>query len=401
MRGRRVLVGVGGGIAAYKVVQLVSHLVQQGADVDVVMTRAATRFVGPVTFQAITHRPVHVDLFDTASWQDGEMPHVELATAADVCVVAPATADLLARLAHGLANDLVTTALLALRCPLILAPAMDAGMYGHPATQANVALLRSRGAHVVGPEAGHLASGRSGLGRMSEPERILEAIEQVLERDRSLAGVKVVVTAGGTQEPIDPVRFIGNRSSGKMGYAIAAVATRRGAEVTLISGPSSLEPPAGVAVVRVVTTLDMQRAIEEAATSCDVVIMAAAVADYRVERPSDQKIKKTGEGLALTLVENPHILAGLSSMPNRPVLVGFAAETQDLLANAATKLTKTGADVIVANDVTSPGSGFGTDTNQATLLYRHGPPEPLPLMPKDELAGVILERVAELIGRRG
>lgn len=399
VRGKRLLIGVGGGISAYKVASLVSQLVQCDALVDVIVTPAALQFVGTVTFQGLTRRPVFHDLY--LPGPDGQLPHVDLGRSADLCLIAPATADLIARLAHGLANDLLTTTVLALRAPLLIAPAMDVGMYDHPATRANVALLRDRGVTVVGPEEGRLASGLRGLGRMSEPETLLTAIErQFSGYGEQLRGVRVVVTAGGTHEPIDPVRYIGNRSSGKMGYAFARVAAAWGADVTLISGPSALPAPPRVTIRSIGTARELQAAVEEAATAADVVIMAAAVADYRVERPAEQKLKRAGDDLTLRLVENPDIVAGLAARSPRPLLVAFAAETEQLIENARAKLRRKGVDLIVANDVSAAGSGFGTDTNEATLLFPDGRIEPLPLMPKDALAGIVLDRVRALLDAR-
>lgn len=392
--GKRIIVGVSGGIAAYKAVALVSLLVKTGAVVDVVMTDGAVRFVQPLTFQSLTHRHVYTSMYDwTAA---GQIPHVELATSADLCVIAPATANVMARLAHGFATDLLSTLLLAWRGPLLVAPAMDAGMYDHPATQTNVDLLVKRGVTFIGPELGRMASGLEGLGRMTEPEAIAERVHALLVSAHDLAHLRIVVTAGGTQEPIDPVRYIGNRSSGKMGYAIASAARNRGAEVVLISGPSTLTPPAGITYVAVTTALDMQHAVHAHVDGAQAVIMSAAVADYRVEQQASQKIKKSGDAVILRLVENPDILAGLGAMERHFVLVGFAAETNDVVQYATDKVRRKRVDVMVANDVSAPGSGFGTDTNQATLLYPDREPEALPLMAKTVLADVILDRVADI-----
>jgi len=391
---KSIVLGVTGSIAAFKAVALASELTKQGAVVDVVMTEAATRFVAPLSFQAITHRPVHTDMF--ALLAEVEIGHVSLGQRADVLVIAPATANVLAELATGLADNLLLTTALATRAPTIIAPAMEPLMYSHPATQANVARLRERGAVVLEPVEGRLASGRVGRGRMVEPAEIVEAIRAVLARRQDYAGKRVVVTAGPNYEPIDPVRFVGNRSSGKMGYAVAEAARDRGAEVTLVSGPSALTPPAGVTVVPVETALEMQRAVEEAVAGADVLLMAAAVADYRAAEQVERKIKREKEGdVTIRLVRNPDILAGLAG---RPVFkVGFAAETEDLLANARAKLERKGAQMFVANDVLAPGSGFGTDTNQVTLLDWLGGTTPLPLMSKRAVADAILDRVLELL----
>jgi phosphopantothenoylcysteine decarboxylase/phosphopantothenate--cysteine ligase len=395
MQGSRIVVGVAGGIAAYKVAGLVSRLVQAGATVDVVMTEAAMRFVAPLTFQALTHRPVLFDTFEFGS--SGQIPHVELAEAANMCVVAPATADIIAKLAHGFADNLLTTMLLGFQGRLLLAPAMDVGMYEHASTKANVALLRERGAQFIGPVLGRLASGREGLGRMSEPDDIFGAIKAMLQDGGKLDGLSIVVTAGGTQEPIDPVRYIGNRSSGKMGYALASVAAQRGASVALITAPTSLEPPAGVTTIRVGTTEEMRKAVLDAARQSDVVIMAAAVADYRAARPAEQKLKRTGDNVTIELVENPDISAEVGAISGGPLLVTFAAETADLVEHAKAKLVRKGAAMSIANDVTLAGSGFGSDDNLAVLLYRDREPEHLPLMSKVRLAGIVLDRVADML----
>jgi phosphopantothenoylcysteine decarboxylase/phosphopantothenate--cysteine ligase len=394
LAGRVIVLGVTGSIAAYKAAGLASTLTQMGAEVHVILTEAATRFVTPLTFQALTHRPVHTDLWapDPATG----VPHIELAERAEVLVVVPATAATIARLAQGLAEDFLTCVALATQAPLVVAPAMDGGMFEHPATQANLAVLRSRGALVVEPEVGHLASGLTGRGRLAAEERIIAAIRQVLGRRGPLAGVRVVVTAGGTREPIDPVRFIGNRSSGKMGYALAEAARDRGAEVTLITGPTALPAPEGVHVVQVERAREMQRAVIEACANADVLLMAAAVADYRPAEEAPQKIKKTGQELIIRLVENPDILKELPH-GRLKVKAGFAAESEDLLANAARKLEAKDLDLIVANDITAPDSGFGTDTNTVTLLFRDGRQVPLPNLPKREVAERILDAVQELL----
>lgn len=392
--GKQIVLGVTGSIAAFKAVALASELTKRGAVVDVIMTDAAKEFVGPLSFQAITHRPVHSEMF--ALLAEVEIGHISLGQRADVLVIAPATADVLARLAHGLADNLLLTTALATRAPILIAPAMEPLMYSHPATQANVARLRDWGAVVLEPAEGRLASGRVGRGRMVEPSDIVAAIAAALSSRRDLAGRKVVVTAGPNHEPIDPVRYIGNRSSGKMGYALADAARARGARVTLISGPTALVPPSGVELVRVETALEMQRAVESVVDGADVVIMAAAVADYRAETRADLKIKREERGdLTLKLVRNPDILAELAGRP--AFKVGFAAETNDLLENARGKLERKGAQMFVANDVLAPGSGFGTDTNQVTLLDWLGGVKTLPLMPKRAVADAILDRVLELL----
>lgn len=397
VRERHIVLGVSGSIAAYKAVDLASRLVKAGALVDVVMTAAATRFVTPLCFGSITHRPVVDDLWDRHS--ELAVEHVGLAKRATAVLVAPATADLLAKMAWGFADDALLSTLLDTRAPVVVAPAMEHDMYAAPATQENIARLRARGVVFVEPEEGRLASGLTGKGRLADPEVILGALRQALARGGDLAGRRVVVSAGGTQEPIDPVRLITNRSSGKMGYALAEAARDRGADVTLVTTPVALAPPAGVTLVRVESALELRDAIA-AARDADVLVMAAAVADYRVKEPAAQKIKKRGkaaERLTLELVPNPDILA---ETRGDFVKVGFAAESEDLLANAREKLHKKGADLLVANDITGEGSGFGTDTNRVILLGADGATEELPLLPKREVADAIFDRVVAILASR-
>ncbi|MBI2756911.1 MAG: bifunctional phosphopantothenoylcysteine decarboxylase/phosphopantothenate--cysteine ligase CoaBC [Chloroflexi bacterium] len=409
LRGARVALGVSGSIAAYKAVALASALHQAGAIVDVALTADAQRFVQPLSFQAITHRPVFSDLWapgmeTTAGGEGGHsIAHVTLGHESDVLVVAPATAHILAKLALGLADDPVSVTALAARCPLVVAPAMDAGMYNHPATAQNVATLRARGATVVEPEVGHLASGLSGLGRLADPERILDVVRGVLGRNGDLQGRSVTVTAGGTQEPIDPVRFITNRSSGKMGYAIAEAARDRGAAVTLITTPVALRRPAGLAgIIEVETAEQMLRALRDAYETADALIMAAAVADFRAASVADQKIKRGEGGLDLRLEPNPDLLRASADWPNHRgiVRVGFAAETRDLLANAAEKARRKTLDLVVANDVTASGAGFAVDTNAVTLLWPDGRQESLPVQPKTEVAEAVLDAVGVILRGR-
>jgi phosphopantothenoylcysteine decarboxylase/phosphopantothenate--cysteine ligase len=394
----RVVLGVSGSIAAYKAVALASALTQAGAVVDVILTREATELVRPLSFQAITHRPAHTDMFSLLA--ETEIGHVTLGHQADVVVVAPATAHTLARLALGLADDLLTTTVLASRAPLLLAPAMESNMLLHPAIQQHLRTLRERGAVIVEPAVGHLASGAVGPGRLAEPAAIVEAIRCLSARRGDLAGWRVVVTAGGTQEPIDPVRVIANRSSGKMGYAVATAARDRGASVTLISAPTSLEPPLGVAVVAVRTATEMCDAVLAAVANADALVMAAAVADYQVAEQRPAKLKKSAAPLRLDLVPTPDILAAVATARTTGtgprLVVGFAAESEDLLANARLKRERKRLDLIVANDVTQEGSGFGTDTNQVALLDRAGTETMLPLLPKLEVAHRIWDRVRAL-----
>lgn len=389
--GKTVILGVTGSISAYKVVDLASKLVQRGIKVNVLMTEEATRFVAPLTFQAITRRPVFTDMFALVSQFNSS--HIALAERADVIAVAPATANIIAKLASGMADDLLTCTILAAQAPVIVAPAMDRGMYANQITQENLNKLRSRGFIIVGPAYGRLASGLEGWGRLVEVEELLAAICQALGRDGDLAGRKVLVTAGGTQEPLDPIRYIGNHSSGKMGFALAEAARDRGAKVTLIAAATTVPPPYGVEVVRVQTALQMREAVLQKAPETDVLIMAAAVADFRPKIISERKIKRRPETLSLELVATPDILAEAAV----PVKVGFAAESEDLLENAQRKLREKNLDLIVANDVTAPESGFGADTNRVTLINRRGEVEPLPVMPKSEVAHRVLDRVVQLL----
>jgi phosphopantothenoylcysteine decarboxylase / phosphopantothenate---cysteine ligase len=366
---RTVLLGVGGGIAAYKACELARLVVKGRGTVRVAMTQAATRFVGPLTFQAISGAPVLVDLLDASA--DLAYGHLGLARQADLLVVAPATADLLARLRLGMGDDAVTTTALACTCPVLVAPAMNTRMWSNPAVQENVAALRARGWHVVGPGSGALADGDVGEGRLAEPEEIALAASRLLG-NLDLADRRVLVTAGPTREPIDPVRFISNPSSGKMGYAVARVAARRGAEVVLVSGPTSLPDPEGVRVVRVETAEQMARAVEAEAGGMDLFVGAAAVSDYTPVAPSAHKVKKREGDETLRLARTPDILAGLGARlagrPDAPVLVGFAAETEEVIARAREKLKGKRCDLVVANKVGGPGAGFGGDTNRVALV---------------------------------
>jgi phosphopantothenoylcysteine decarboxylase/phosphopantothenate--cysteine ligase len=410
LRNKRVVVGVCAGIAAFKAVALVSQLQKAGALVDVIMTERAKEFVSALSFSSLSHRPVYDDLWDPTG--QAAARHIELGREADLLVVVPATANTIAKLAHGLADNMLGAVALTTTAPLLIAPAMEQAMYRHPATQANLATLRSRGALIVEPEVGTLASGEVGAGRLPEPETLLQAIGQALGRSGPLAGRRVVVTAGGTQEPIDPVRFIGNRSSGLMGYALAEEARDRGAEVTLISGPVSLAALYGVELVRVQTALEMRAAVLAALglasstqASADALVMAAAVADYRVEHPAAEKMKKEagGGGIALTLARNPDILGDVDEALRRAdsgrrlVRVGFAAETTNLEAYARAKLASKGLDMLVANDVSRADSGFGTSTNKVWLLHRDGQIEDLAVLPKAAVAAAIWERVQRLL----
>jgi phosphopantothenoylcysteine decarboxylase/phosphopantothenate--cysteine ligase len=392
--GKNVVLGVTGSIAAYKAVDLASRLTQRGLVVDVVMTGAAMEFVTPLAFRSITHRPVVTEMFELAS--EFSVEHIALAERADVMVVAPATANTIAKLAVGIADEMLSCTVLATRSPVIVAPAMDAGMYENPVTQENLEKLRSRGVVIVGPGHGRLASGLIGPGRLVDNEEILGAVFQAMGRGGDLAGRRIIVSAGGTQEPIDLARVISNRSSGKMGYALAEAARDRGAEVALVTGPTALAPPAAIEVVPVRTALEMQEAVQKAVEGADALIMAAAVADYRTASSTDGKIKSESDTLALELVKTPDIVG---EMKGDFVKVGFAAESGDLEARAAEKLKKKQLDLIVVNDISAEDSGFAVDTNRVTLIGRDGKAEPLPLMLKSEVAHKILDRVAQLLSR--
>jgi len=395
LAGRELILGVTGSIAAYKAVVLLRELRRQDAAVTVVTTRHADHFIGPLTWRTLSGRAVLSDLFDPQSGEAVE--HVALAERAHALLVAPATANLLAKAAHGLADDFLTTLLLAMRAPVLMAPAMDGGMWEHPAVRANVATLRARGVTVLEPEAGPLASGLHGQGRLPEPATILEALERVLSPRRDLVGERVLVTAGPTREALDPVRYISNRSSGKMGHALATAALRRGAEVVYVTGPTSLTPPAGAVCVPVQTAEEMREAALHHLAGCTVVIKAAAVADYRARDPRPSKIKsRKDEGLTLELVPNPDILRELAGRKGRAFLVGFAAETDDVRAHAQAKLTAKGIDLMVANDVSRADIGFESDDNEVLLLDRWGGAVELPRMAKGQVADAILDRVLAL-----
>jgi phosphopantothenoylcysteine decarboxylase/phosphopantothenate--cysteine ligase len=404
LKGRRIILGVTGGVAAYKAAFLASRLTQAGAIVDVVMTEAATRFVTPLTFQAVTRRAVYTDMFEITAGESPDevrIPHIALAKSADLLLVAPATGNTLARLAQGLADNLLTAIALATPAPFLIAPAMESDMWAHPATQANAATLRERGAAFVGPGAGHLASGAEGVGRMSEPEEILEMARVVLGRGGDLAERRVVVSAGGTREAIDPVRFVSNYSSGKMGHALALAARDRGAHVTLVTAPTCLADPVGVETVHVESAAAMRDAVLSASDGADALVMAAAVADYRPVQAVAQKIKKTGDQLNLQLSRTPDILAEVARLREAgrgpSVAVGFAAETEDLLENARDKLERKRLDLIAANDVSAIDAGFAVDTNRVTLLSADGVVEALPLMAKEDVAHQIWDRVCQLL----
>jgi len=398
---KNIVVGVTGGISAYKTVALCSRLVKAGALVDVILTDAAAEFVRPLTFQALTHRPVITEMFSLL--QETEIGHVSLGKRADLMIIAPATANTLAKLAHGFADNMLTTTALACRNPILVAPAMETAMWDNPATRANLQILRERGVRVVGPAEGHLASGASGTGRMSEPDELFRAARWVMSRRQPMTGVRVVVSAGGTQEAIDPVRFIGNHSSGKMGYALAQAASDRGADVVLIHGPTSLGKIYGVEDVAVESAEKMHAAVLEAVSDADALIMAAAVADYRPATSTAHKIKKSDRGMNLNLVRTQDILSAVAEKRDEnnrlKAVIGFAAETESIVANARDKLNRKRLDLIVANDVSSDDSGFSVDTNRVTLIDSAGKADELPLLQKQEVAEIILDRLMGLIER--
>lgn len=396
---KRITLGVTGSIAAYKAADLASKLTQSGAQVDVILTGAAEKFVTPLTFQSVTGRRAYTD---SDLWgNEAHVLHVGLGHAADLLVIAPCTANTIAKLAHGQADTLLTVTALAMQSPLLIAPAMDGGMYDHPATQTNIETLKKRGGTFIGPAEGHLASGLSGIGRLIETTEIIGHIRLLLGQNGLLAGKKIMITAGGTQEPLDPVRVLTNRSSGKQGYALAQTALDMGAQVTLITTPTALTPPIGVRLVNVETAKQMLEAVLAESSESDALIMAAAVADFRPKNLAKDKIKKEGGVPQIELEGTEDILktvAGNGSGMSRPrVVVGFAAESRDLLENATHKLQSKGLDFIAANDIAARDAGFAVETNRVTLLFADGQQEGLPLMSKTEVAEVILERVAKLL----
>lgn len=399
LQGRKIVLGVTGGIAAYKAVELASRLTKAGAEVHVLMSRAAKEFVTELTFREITGNPVASDMW--AKNQEFHVEHIALARLAELVIVAPATANLVAKMAAGLADDLLSTTLLATKAPIFLAPAMNTGMYENPATQHNLEVLRGRGVHIIEPASGHLACGVEGKGRLPEAVELAGIVENFFASCGSLKGRKLIVTAGGTREPIDPVRYIGNHSSGKMGYAVAAEAARRGAEVVLVSGPTALLDPSGVRCVRINTALEMREAVQREYADTDAVVMSAAVADYHVKDVAAQKIKKSDDNWQIVLERNPDILKelGATKKPHQ-VLVGFAAETCNLMEYARRKLEQKNLDYIVANDVTREGAGFQGETNVAVIISRDGTAEELPLMQKSELACRILDKVEAALGTK-
>jgi phosphopantothenoylcysteine decarboxylase/phosphopantothenate--cysteine ligase len=393
---KTIVLGITGGIAAYKAADIASKLTQAGTRVEVVMTESATKFITPLTLRNITHRPVVTDMFELAS--EYSIEHVALAEAVDVVLIAPATANTISKLAAGIADNMLGCIVLATKAPVIVAPAMNDIMYQNSVTQENLAKLKARGFTIIEPEYGRLASGKMGKGRLPETGKIIDVIERVLGQKKDLAGKRIVVTAGGTREPIDPVRHIGNRSSGKMGYALAEAARDRGAEVTLITAPASLPEPAGIKVIKVKTAAEMKEAVVGAVKKADALLMAAAVADYQPEVIARSKIKKeVAQNLTLKLVKTPDIL---SEVKGKFIKVGFAAESENLVANAKKKLKAKQLDLIVANDITQADSGFDVDTNRVILIDKKGKTEELPLMSKREVAEKILDRVKGMMGKK-
>ena len=390
VRNKRIVLGVTGSIASYKAADLASKLVQSGALVDTVLTKSATEFVSELTFKSLTHREVYTNLYSTDS--SLSINHVSLAESADLIIVAPATANTIAKIANGISDDVLTTTILATTAPIIIAPAMDANMFDNPATEANVSTLIARGIFIAGPAEGRLASGIVGRGRMIEPFDIISAANMLLGKDGDFSGKKIVVSAGGTEEAIDPVRTITNRSSGKMGYAIAEAARDRGAIVSLVAAPNNLARPVGISVTNIKSADDMKKAIEDECLEADALIMAAAVADWRPSEKLDSKAKKNqSDTWSLELVKNPDIIASINS--TNLIKVGFAAESENLVENSKTKIKSKNLDFIVANDITASDSGFSVDTNKVTIIHADGTTEALPLMSKYDVAHSILDRV--------
>lgn len=389
-----IVLGVTGGIAAFKAAELVSLLKKQGAEVHVILTSAAQKFITPLTLQTLSKNPVILDMFDEPkSW---EVQHIALADRADLFMIVPATANFIGKAANGIADDMLTTTVMAAKCPVLVAPAMNVNMFSNPIVQENIIKLGKMGYHFVEPDEGLLACGYEGKGRLASLDKIMAKTQEVLNTSLDLSGKKVLITAGGTREAIDPVRYISNHSSGKMGYAIAQCAVKRGAEVYLVSGPTSLDKPAGVHFVPIESAQEMYDEVHNLFPDMDIVIKAAAVADYRPKVTANQKIKKLNDQLSIELEKNPDILLSLGKNKKGQILVGFAAETNDLIANAKDKITRKNLDFIVANDVTQKGAGFGTDTNIIKIIYPDGEILDLPMMTKIEAANIILDKILKL-----
>jgi phosphopantothenoylcysteine decarboxylase / phosphopantothenate---cysteine ligase len=393
LKGKKIVLGVTGGIAAYKAAELVRELVRSGAEVFVVMTRGAQEFITPLTLQTLSGNKVATELFSLV--EESEIGHISLADRADILVIAPATANIIGKIAGGIADDMLSTVVLATRAPVLLAPAMNVHMWENTITQENIQKLRARGYHFIDPEAGELACGYEGKGRLAELPAIVEEVQTLLS-PKDYSGETLLVTAGPTEEPIDPVRFLSNRSSGKMGFAVSRAALRRGAQVTLVSGPTALTPPPHVRFIPVRTAAQMREAVLENLQAVSILVMAAAVSDFRPQGPREEKIKKSKANLTLPLELNPDILYEAGQKKGTRLLIGFAAETHDLLHNAQQKLAEKNLDLIVANDVSLPGAGFAVDTNIVKLIDRRGNIEELPLMGKEEVADLILDRVVKL-----
>jgi len=394
LKGKTVVVGVCGGIAAYKSVEIVSRLNKLGADVHVIMTANAVKFVAPLTFRSICHNPVITDMFEEPKVWD--IQHISLAQKADLIVVAPATANIIGKVAGGIADDMLSTTIMAADCPVLFVPAMNNKMYENPIVQGNINKLASLGYLFMEPETGLMACGTSGKGRFPSPETIVDYVKGILKRSSDYEGLKILVTAGPTREPIDPVRYISNHSSGKMGYAVAKAALDRGAAVKLVTGPVNITPPTGAETICVTSAVDMYNEVMKSYESFDILVMVAAVADYRCVTVSEKKIKKSGENLTLELVKNPDIAAELGKVKGHRIMIGFSAETDNLLENAASKLASKNMDMVVANDVTLEGAGFGVDTNIVKLIKRDGSRIDLPVMSKEDVAHRILDEVLSI-----
>ncbi len=391
IQGKKIVLGVSGGIAAYKAVELLRLLVREKAEVFVVMSANAGKFITPLTFESLSGNPVYQEVFGEQS--SASMPHIRAAENADLLVVAPATAGSIGKMANGLADDALSNLYLAFRGPVLIAPAMNDGMYLNPAVQENISRMKERGVEFIDPEEGELACGTVGQGRLAEPSRILRAVQTRIAGKEDLTGLKILVTAGPTQEPLDPVRYITNPSSGKMGYAVARQASLRGAEVTLISGPTHLKPPAGVKTFRCKQAGEMLALVKEHFPDCDVLVMVAAVGDFQPDTVQKEKIKKKGETLALKLIPTPDILLEASKTKARQMVIGFAAESQNVVQSAQEKLKRKNLDLIVANDISAPGIGFQSDSNQVTLIDKEGTINSLPRLSKQEIADVLLDRI--------
>ncbi|SDD41236.1 bifunctional phosphopantothenoylcysteine decarboxylase/phosphopantothenate--cysteine ligase CoaBC [Sporomusa acidovorans] len=394
-QGLNVVMGVCGGIAVYKAVEIVSRLKKAGCTVHVIMTKSAAEFVTPLTFREISGNPVVTTMWEEPkTWN---VQHIALANCANLFLIAPLTANVIGKIANGIADDMLTTTVMATTAPVVLAPAMNTNMFLNPVTQQNLTKLAGLGYHIIEPATGILACGAVGQGRLPEPPVIVDKVLSLLHKRQDLLNKRILITAAGTREPIDPVRYVGNRSSGKMGYALAETAAKRGAEVILVSGPSNLPIPQGVTIKKVETAAQMHAAVLSEFDTVDVVIKAAAVADYRPELIAEQKIKKTGDTLTINLVKNPDILRELGQQKKRQLLVGFAAETEDLITHAREKLTRKNLDMIVANDVTLPGAGFNIDTNIVKIIHKNGTIEELPQLRKQQIAEIILDKICIML----